>query len=75
MPTYLYKCPKHGEFEWQHSINDKLEICPFCQDECSSDLILGERCLPQKVERLIAGGAGFILSDGGVGWAKNSYSK
>lgn len=64
MPTYLYECPVHGEFEHQHSINDELEFCPKCQEEKSAT--------PQKVKRLIAGGSGFILN--GSGWAKDNYS-
>lgn len=64
MPTYLYECPVHGEFEHQHSINDSLEFCPRCQEEKSAS--------PQKVKRLIAGGGGFILN--GSGWAKDNYS-
>ena len=64
MPTYLYECPVHGEFEHQHSINEELEVCPKCQEENSAE--------PQKVKRLIAGGSGFILN--GSGWAKDNYS-
>jgi putative FmdB family regulatory protein len=64
MPTYLYECPAHGEFEHQHSITDELEFCPKCQEENPSVL--------QKVKRLIAGGTGFILNGGG--WAKEGYS-
>lgn len=64
MPTYLYECSVHGEFEHQHSINDELEVCPKCQEEKSAS--------PQKVKRLIAGGSGFILN--GSGWAKDNYS-
>ena len=64
MPTYLYECPIHGEFEHQHSINEVLEFCPKCQEE--------NRITPQKVKRLIAGGGGFILN--GSGWAKDNYS-
>ncbi len=63
MPTYLYECPTHGEFEFQHSIAIELEFCPKCQEE--------NRSIAQKVKRLIAGGTGFILS--GSGWAKDSY--
>lgn len=33
MPTYLYECPKHGEFEESHSITIKLETCPKCKDD------------------------------------------
>jgi len=64
MPTYLYECPTHGEFEHQHSINDQLEFCPRCQEENPP--------VEQKVKRLIAGGSGFILN--GSGWAKDNYS-
>ena len=64
MPTYLYECPVHGEFEHQHSINEELEFCPKCQEENSAN--------PEKVKRLIAGGSGFILNGGG--WAKEGYS-
>ncbi len=64
MPTYLYECPIHGQFEHQHSIKEELEICPTCQEENRMD--------PQKVKKLIAGGGGFILN--GSGWAKDNYS-
>ena len=64
MPTYLYECPEHGEFEHQHSIKDELEFCPKCQEE--------NYPTPHKVKRLIAGGSGFILNGGG--WAKEGYS-
>jgi putative FmdB family regulatory protein len=63
MPTYLYECPEHGEFEHQHSINDELKECPTCQAE--------NRDSPHKVKRLIAGGTNFILSGGG--WASEGY--
>lgn len=66
MPTYLYECPVHGEFEHSHSINEQLEDCPICQSEVQNNK---EPC---KVKRLISGGTGFILS--GSGWAKDSYS-
>ncbi len=33
MPTYLYLCEQHGEFEQEHSIKIKLEVCPKCQEE------------------------------------------
>jgi putative FmdB family regulatory protein len=64
MPTYLYECPVHGEFEHQHSISETLEECPKCQEE---------KKVSQKVKRLIAGGGGFILNGGG--WASSGYSK
>lgn len=67
MPTYLYECPIHGEFEWSHSINEELKTCPLCVEDSHSD------CHPPKeVKRLIAGGTGFILN--GSGWAKDNYS-
>lgn len=64
MPTYLYKCEDHGEFEIEHSINEKLEECPKCKDEKKES--------PRKLTRLIAGGGSFILN--GSGWAKDNYS-
>lgn len=63
MPTYLYKCEKHGEFEIEHSIKDKLETCLICEEEGLE---------PKKVTRLICIGTGFILN--GSGWAKDNYS-
>lgn len=63
MPTYLYQCPIHGEFERQHSIKEELEDCPICKEE---------NLEPQKVKRLISSGGSFILSGGG--WAKEGYS-
>jgi putative FmdB family regulatory protein len=64
MPTYLYECPTHGEFEHQHSITERLECCPKCAEE--------DPPKHQEVKRLIAGGSGFILNGGG--WAKEGYS-
>lgn len=64
MPTYTYRCEKHGEFEEFHSILEQLEVCPMCQKEKSEH--------PHKVERLISGGTTFILNGGG--WAKTGYS-
>lgn len=61
MPTYLYHCEVHGEFENEHSINDILTLCPSCQKEEKNT----------KVKRLIAPNAGFILL--GSGWAKDNY--
>lgn len=65
MPTYLYQCEKHGEFEVEHSINDFLSECPKCKDEGVSP--------PSLLKRLI-NATSFILKDGGCGWAKNNYS-
>lgn len=64
MPTYLYECEAHGEFEEIHSITEKLEECPKCK---------AEGRLNSKLNRLITGG-NFILSSGGVGWYKEGYS-
>lgn len=67
MPTYLYECPTHGEFEYQHSITEELEECPIC--------VKGLETNPygdvHKVKRLIAKGGSFILV--GSGWAKDNY--
>lgn len=72
MPTYLYECPVHGEFEYEHSITEELEFCPKCEAEAEGDLTLGGRRTWQKVKRLIASGGSFILT--GSGWARDSYS-
>jgi putative FmdB family regulatory protein len=62
MPTYLYKCPIHNEFECEHSIKELLEECPKCKAEG----------LPtSKVIRLISSGGTFILN--GNGWASEGY--
>lgn len=66
MPTYLYECPDHGEFEYQHSINEQLDVCPVCEAEAQE-----EPRQPCKVKRLISGGTGFILNGGG--WASEGY--
>lgn len=63
MPTYTYYCEVHREFETEHSIKEKLEECPKCQEEGLQ---------PQKVVRLISSGTSFILAGGG--WAKEGYS-
>jgi putative FmdB family regulatory protein len=63
MPTYTYKCEHHGEFDIEHSITEKLEDCPKCQEEGLT---------PHKVVRLISGTGGFILQGGG--WAREGYS-
>lgn len=49
MPTYLYECPDHGEFEEYHSMSHLIEECPLCQKE-------GKEVI-QKVKRLICGTA------------------
>lgn len=77
MPTYLYECPTHGEFEYQHSITEELEFCPKCEAEAQSfngrdnGKAAGEGYVRQKVKKLISGGTNFILMGGG--WAKDSY--
>ena len=65
MPSYLYSCPVHGEFENFHSIANKLEACPQCRAE-------GIESEPPT--RLIASGSSFILGSGGVGWYREGYS-
>ena len=62
MPTYVYQCEIHGEFEEFHSIKEQLEDCPLCQKEGKA---------PHKVKRVISGAGGFILK--GSGWAKDNY--
>lgn len=62
MPTYLYKCSTHDEFECEHSIKEKNEECPKCKEEGIKT---------STVTRLIYGGTGFILN--GSGWAKDNY--
>ncbi len=47
MPTYLYECPDHGEFEEFHSASELLEDCPHCKTEGKEE--------PKKVKRLICG--------------------
>lgn len=64
MPVYLYFCDLHGEFEETHSMNEKLETCPYCVSE--------EIYPPRKVKRLISGGTTFVLQGGG--WADSGYS-
>ena len=63
MPTYVYKCELHGEFEETHSMSEILEDCPKCKEEGLE---------PQKVTRLISSGGTFILNGGG--WAREGYS-
>ncbi len=63
MPTYLYCCKEHGEFEEFHSITSQLDECPKCKAE-------GKTSEPPT--RLIASGSTFILT--GSGWAKDNYS-
>ena len=63
VPTYLYKCSIHEEFEIEHSIKDKLIECPKCIEEGIDP--------PEKVERLISSGGSFILI--GTCWAKDNY--
>jgi hypothetical protein len=49
MPTYLYECSIHGEFEEEHSIKITLEDCSKCKSEGLE---------PQKLKPLICGGSG-----------------
>ena len=73
MPTYLYECPIHGEFEREHPITEELEYCPICEEKGEGDLTISGRRTFQKVKKLIYGGTGFILN--GSGWGKEGYSK
>lgn len=45
MPTYLYECPDHGEFEEYHSMSKMLEVCPKCQEAGAAE--------PHKLKQLI----------------------
>lgn len=49
MPTYLYCCDTHGEFEEYHSMSIVLEDCPKCIEDGKS----GEDV--KKLKRLICG--------------------
>lgn len=61
MPTYLYSCPQHLEFEHIQSIKDPpLKECPMCK----KDGVISE------VKRLIAP-SNFVLKGGG--WASSGY--
>jgi hypothetical protein len=72
MPTYLYSCPIHGEFEREHSIKEELEFCPICEKEAQApNEQAGEAYPPQKVKRLIPKGGSFILLGGG--WSPDNY--
>jgi putative FmdB family regulatory protein len=59
--TYEHKCPECGyEFEIERPISDKkLVPCP----ECGAI----------RTERLVSGGAGFVLV--GDRWAKDGYAR
>lgn len=61
MPTYVYKCPIHNEFEFEHKISEKLEFCPKCEEENKPQ---------QEVKRLITM-SNFVLV--GSDWAKDNY--
>ena len=51
MLTYAYECDKCGEFEYEQRITEpKLTQCPDCGS---------------SVQRLISGGAGFMMKGGG----------
>jgi putative FmdB family regulatory protein len=52
MPTYVYECPRCGEFEVRHSISEPArERCPTCGD---------------TVQRVIAGGTTLIIKGRGA---------
>jgi putative FmdB family regulatory protein len=62
MPTYLYYCEVHGEFETDHSIKDLLTTCPLCKEQNLD---------PKPVKRLISKSTNFVLT--GSCWAKDNY--
>lgn len=56
MPTYEYKCPKCGKFEYQQSIkDDPLAACPTCGSEV-------KRLISANVN-IIFKGSGFYVTD------------
>lgn len=56
MPTYLYECPVHGEFEEEHSIKVKLEKCTKCKEEKLKPV--------QKIKRLLYPTSGKVTLSG-----------
>jgi putative FmdB family regulatory protein len=65
MPTYLYRCQHCGEFEADHSIKEQLTECPQCKAANRTS---------EPPTRLISS-CSFVLGSGGVGWARDNYSK
>lgn len=61
MPTYIYECPDHGEFEEMHKITEIITHCPKCDKEGKET----------KVKRLICSSSPPILR--GSCWAKDNY--
>lgn len=56
MPTYEYKCPKCGKFEFYQSIkDDPLASCPTCGSEV-------KRLISNNVN-IIFKGSGFYVTD------------
>jgi putative FmdB family regulatory protein len=62
--TYEYLCTDEGcGHVWEESqkiVDPVLTKCPKCGNETA--------------KRMISGGQGFLLKDGGCGWYKNGYS-
>lgn len=56
MPTYLYECPVHGEFEEEHSVKIKLEKCTKCKSDKLKPI--------QKIKRLLYPSAGKVTLSG-----------
>ena len=68
MPTYMYECVQHKEFEVQQSIKDPpLTECPHCKKEGES--AVKQNGPPKKLISL----SSFVLSGGC--WAKDKYSR
>jgi putative FmdB family regulatory protein len=62
MPTYLYECKEHGEFECEQSIKaDPLDKCPECEKEGKTSEAPKKLMVPSS----------FILKGGS--WAKQGY--
>lgn len=74
---YEYKCPRCGEFEVEQKITDPpLKTCPQTVTERPAHLLpenggFHMRTCGEPVQRLIAGGTGFVLN--GKGWFKDGY--
>lgn len=58
MPTYIYECDKCGVFECFHSIKDKLDKCPNCNNNIQR--VVGSRVGCPSIK---FNGTGFYVND------------